>query len=97
MSGRVEPDAIENDVDDLEAGEADLRLVDDDQVLVLEQHGERDVLGRGLGGDHRGNLDAVQPGVGLGRVIADRGAVAPDQTAGHQRLQPCAGEVRHPS
>jgi len=58
------------------------RLVDHDQIGVLEQHGERDRLGRGLRGHRRRDLQAVVAGNGLGGSIRHQSAVTADPALG---------------
>ncbi len=72
------------------------RLVDDDEVGVLEHHVERDVLrrdrgvlgGRKIDGDRGAGVDAVAG-------IADRGAVDRDATRQDQRLVARARQLGH--
>ena len=70
------------------------RLVDHDQVLVLEEHAERDGLGLWLGGDRRRDLDAVAAGLGLGGGVGDDRAVAAHPALGKQGLDAGPRELR---
>ena len=77
------------------------RLVDDDDVVVLVDHVERDGLGRGLGRLRRRHVEH-DGGAGIDAMarIADRAAVDRDRAGLDQRLEPrlrdssatCAGE-----
>ena len=69
------------------------RLVDDDQILVLEEHAERDGLGGRLGRRRRGDLQAVVAGLGLGRGVVQHDAVAADAALAHQRLDAAPGHL----
>ncbi len=69
-------------------------LVDDQQVVVLVQHGQRDALGdeRGVHGGRLLPGDHVRRAQGLARL--GRAAVEPDVPLADQRLHARARQVR---
>ncbi len=70
------------------------RLVDDDQVVVLIEHDQRDVLGLRRCGSGRRQVDLIAAGDGLRGGIAHGDAVALDPSAVHQLLQACTRDRR---
>ena len=71
------------------------RLVDDQQMLVLEHDRQRDVLRLVVRGRRLGNRDAQRfLAADLGRRVADRLAAGFDRAAADQRLQPLARQGR---
>ena len=63
------------------------RLVDDDQVGVLVEHGQGDRFRLRDGGHDGGQGDGVEAGLGLARGDRHRRAVAGDHAFGQQGLQ----------
>ena len=73
-----------------------LRLVDHDELVVLEHDLERDVLGADLGLLGRWKIERDRPaGVDAVAGIADRGAVDRDATRQDQRLVARARQLGH--
>ena len=76
-----------------------LRLVDDDDVVVLKDDIERDILALGLGGDGLRHVDCDRiAGGDMISGVADGGAFDGDGTGEDQRLQPRArqfGPAQH--
>ena len=71
-------------------------LVDDQQMLVLEHDGQRDVLRFVVRRLRLGHRDAQAfVAADLGRRVAHRLAVRLDRAAADQRLQPLARQGRH--
>ncbi len=69
------------------------RLVDDDQVSVLEQHRQRNILRLRFGGGRRRQLDLIKSGPRLGRSRGQHLAVPADASLADQGLQAGAGNV----
>ena len=71
------------------------RLVDDDQVLVLEQDRQRDGLGLRVGRFGRGDVESVVAGLGLRLAVAHGPAAQADAPLGDQGLDARPAEVGH--
>jgi hypothetical protein len=69
-------------------------FIDDDDVVILVNHAERDGLGGGLGRLRRRHVDGDR-GAGIDPVIgiADRVAVQRDRTGFDQRFEPRPGQL----
>lgn len=70
------------------------RLVDDDEILVLMDDGERQSLAERLGGKRRRNAE-IDPAASpdLARGIAHHDPVAAHEALAHQALEPGTGEI----
>ena len=72
-----------------------LRLVDDDDVVVLVDDIERDILALGLGGDRLRHVDCDRiAGGDMISGVADGGALGGDGAGQDQRFQPRARQFR---
>ena len=72
------------------------RLVDDDQVGVFVEDGERDVLRQGDGRRRWGDIETVGPRLSFRRAVDDRNTVAGHPAFSDQRLNAAPRQIGEP-